>query len=346
MRRDEDLQDRLGHWGAADAGRQPVAATISALARAAIGIADLVARGALAGPLGRSTGIRSGCDDQKSLDILANDAIASALREVPVAALASEEMRGPLEMKSGAPLVVAVDPIDGSSNIDANLSIGTIFTILPACRQDVRTAFLQPGTTQLAAGFFVYGPSTTLALSVGQGTDLFTLDRTSGRFVLTAPAVSVPPATNEFAVNASNHRHWDEPPRTYVDDCLKGRDGPRGKDFNMRWTASPVADVFRILSRGGIFLYPGDQRQGYGSGRLRLVYEANPLALVIEQAGGAASNGRERILDIVPLDIHQHVPFVAGSADEVALVGRLSAEPHRWPGERYPLFRPRGLLMN
>lgn len=339
-----DLEGHLDRWAHGDAGRAPVATTIARLAEACRQISCLVARGALAGELGAETGKKSGVDPQKEVDVRANDLVLAALKGAPVAAFASEELESALPLNPGAPLAVAVDPIDGSSNIDADCSIGTIFTVLPARANGVdASSFLQPGVNQLAAGFAVYGPYTSLVLTVGEGTHIFTLDRTSGRFLLTHPSVAIPAVTREYSINGSNYRHWDEPIRTYVDDCLRGRDGPRGKDFNMRWTASPVADIYRILSRGGIFLYPGDLREGYSLGRLRLVYEANPLAWIIEQAGGAASNGTERILSLTPAALHQRTPIVAGSRTEVEYVVRLHLEPYG-AGERSPLFGRRGLF--
>lgn len=339
-----DLGAYLDRWAQGDATRAAVGVSIVRLSEACRQISSLVSRGPLSGPLGAETGKQSGADPQKDVDLRANDLIVAALKGAPVASLASEELERALPLNPGAPLAVAVDPVDGSSNIDANLSIGTIFSIMPARANGVDTSsFLQPGTSQLAAGFAVYGPYTSLVLTLGEGTQIFTLDRASGRFVLTQPLVSIPAATREYSINASNYRHWDEPIRTYVDDCLRGRDGPRGKDFNMRWTASPVADLYRILSRGGIFLYPGDLRDNYAQGRLRLIYEANPLAWIVEQAQGAATNGYERILDIVPASLHQHVPFIAGSRTEVEYVHRLHHEPYG-AGERSPLFGRRGLF--
>ena len=339
-----DLGAYLDRWAAGDTTRAAVAVSLIRLSEACRQISSLVCRGALAGALGTETGKQSGVDPQKDVDVRANDLIVAALKGAPVATLASEELEWALPLNPGAPLAIAVDPIDGSSNIDANLSIGTIFAILPARANGVdSSSFLQPGTQQLAAGFAVYGPFTSLVLTVGEGTQIFTLDRTSCRYLLTHASLSIPTTTREYAINASNYRHWDDPIRTYVDDCLRGRDGPRGKDFNMRWTASPVADLYRILSRGGIFLYPGDLRDGYALGRLRLVYEANPLAWIVEQAGGAASNGTERILDIVPATLHQRVPFITGSRTEVEYVVRLHHEPHG-AGERSPLFARRGLF--
>jgi fructose-1,6-bisphosphatase I len=340
----KNLEYCLASWAEADPVRMRVAATISRTADACAEISALVAKGALAGDLGTPTGKKSGVDPQKKLDLIANDCIAAALHSAPVAALASEELVEPLPLNPGAPLLVAVDPIDGSSNIDANLSIGTIFSILPALSGDGDTReFLQPGHRQLAAGFAVYGPCTTLAVTFGEGTQVYTLDPVSRRFVQTKADCVIPIATQEYAINASNYRHWEDATRTYVDDCLRGREGPRAKDFNMRWTASPVADFQRILSRGGIFLYPGDLREGYALGRLRLIYEANPLAWVVEQAGGGASNGIERILDVVPSALHQHTPLIAGSRSEVDYVVRLLQEPHA-AAERSPLFGRRGLF--
>jgi fructose-1,6-bisphosphatase I len=253
-------------------------------------------------------------------------------------------MEGPLLLDAKAPLLVAIDPLDGSSNADANASIGTIFTVLPALEHnDEPSAFLQQGVNQLAGGFFVYGPQMVLVVSVGAGTQIFTLDRKTQKFVLTHPKVEIPPRTSEYAINDSNSRHWDDPIRTYVDDCTRGKDGPRGRDFNMRWTGTPVADIFRILSRGGIYLYPGDKRREFRSGRLRLIYEANPIAWVVEQAGGAATTGSERVLEIIPTSLHQRVPLIAGSRLEVEHAARLH-DGLQIRGERSPLFSRRGLL--
>jgi fructose-1,6-bisphosphatase I len=327
-----------------DPTRGEVAVTVERLAGACREISALVGQGPLAGPLGAITGKQSGVDQQKEVDVRANDLIVSALRDAPVASFASEELEWALPLKPGAPLAVATDPIDGSSNIDANTSVGTIFTVLPAVGGGVDAAsFMQPGAMQRAAGFAVYGPFTSLALTVGDGTHLFVLDKESGRFLLTQASVTVPPATREYAINASNYRHWDEATRIYTDDLLRGQDGPRGKDFNMRWTASPVADIYRILTRGGVFLYPGDLREGYGFGRLRLIYEANPLAWIVEEAGGGASNGIRRTLDIIPTALHQRTPFICGSRSEVDYIMRLNREPHG-QGEHSPLFTKRGLF--
>jgi fructose-1,6-bisphosphatase I len=283
---------------------------------------------------------------QKALDVIANELLITSLAAAPVAAMVSEELDHVVELNPGAPLLVAVDPLDGSSNIDTNVSVGTIFSVQPApldgSPADI-PAFLQPGVRQLAAGYALYGPHTAFVVTVGSGTHVFTLDRTSGDFKLTAENVRVPPKTREFAINASNHRHWDEPIRIYVDDCLKGAEGPRGEDFNMRWIASMVAEAHRVLTRGGIYMYPSDLRDGYQRGRLRLIYEANPIAWLIEQAGGGASTGIERILEIVPEAIHQRVPLIFGSRDEVARLDRYHLDPYPI-GERSPLFGRRGLF--
>ncbi len=339
-----DLGAFLDRWAEGDRLRGDVAVAVMHLAEACRQISNLVGLGPIAGALGSETGRQSGFDRQKEIDVRANDLIVAALKEAPVASLASEELEWALPIHPGAPLAVAVDPIDGSTNIESNVSIGTIFTVLPARANGVDTSsFEQNGHAQLAAGFTVYGPFTALVLTLGHGTHIFTLQRTSGEFLLTVPKVEIPPTTRVYAINASNYRHWGEAVRTYIDDCMRGRDGPRGKDFNMRWTASPVADIYRLLMDGGIFLYPADQRENYALGRLRLVYEAAPLAWIIEQAGGAATSGRDRILDLVPTSLHQRTPFIAGSRTEVEYVVRLHHDPHGL-GERSPLFGRRGLF--
>jgi fructose-1,6-bisphosphatase I len=344
MAGERDLEARLDEWARGGAPRATeVATAVSALATACVEIASLIARGGTEETLSSTTGRRSGIDEQKRLDVLANDVIVAALARAPVAAVASEELEAPLALDTTAPLLAAVDPIDGSSNIEANVSIGTIFSLLPASAGGEPDAgFRQPGTAQLAAGFAVYGPQTTLALTLGAGTDLYALDPATRRFLLTRSGVPIPSSTREYAINTSNYRHWDTVVRTYVNDCMLGEAGPRGEDFNMRWTASPVADVFRILARGGVFLYPGDLREGYRHGRLRLLYEASPIAFIVEQAGGAASTGERRLLDLVPHSLHERVPVVIGSRAEVAYVERLYREPNL--RERSPLFNRRGLL--
>jgi fructose-1,6-bisphosphatase I len=243
-----------------------------------------------------------------------------------LAAMASEEMDSiylvPNRYPQGEYLLM-FDPLDGSSNIDVNVSIGTIFSVLKKSDDNqgvTEQDFLQPGKNQVAAGYCVYGPQTTLVLTVGDGVAMFTLDREQGSFVLTQENVQVPADTKEFAINMSNMRHWDEPVRRYIDECLQGKEGPRGKDFNMRWVASMVADVHRILTRGGVFMYPWDKREPHKAGKLRLLYEANPMSWLMEQAGGAATNGRVRILDMQPSQLHERVSVVLGSKNEVERV--------------------------
>jgi fructose-1,6-bisphosphatase I len=247
--------------------------------------------------------------------------------------MASEEMDGiylvPNRYPQGEYLLL-FDPLDGSSNIDVNVSIGTIFSVLKkqdeADRGVEEQDFLQPGNRQVAACYCIYGPQTTLVLTVGDGVAMFTLDREQGSFVLIEENVSIPPDTKEFAINMSNMRHWAAPVRRYIDECLAGKEGPRGKDFNMRWVASMVADVHRILTRGGVFMYPWDKREPEKAGKLRLMYEANPMGWIVEQAGGAATNGKERILDIQPQRLHERVSVILGSKNEVERVTRYHAE--------------------
>jgi fructose-1,6-bisphosphatase I len=341
-----ELHTYLSAWAGTDAERAAVATTIEALAGTAGDVADLIARGPLAGALSAVVGGNAGGDEQKELDVRANEMFIAALRGCPVAAYASEEEKDVLVLNEKAPLAVAIDPLDGSSNIDTNVSIGTIFGILPmatAANGSAVSAALQPGRNQLAAGFVIYGPQTALVLTVGEGTHIFTLDRATGAFALSRANVTIPPTSREYAINASNYRHWDPAVRAYIDDCIAGTEGPRGKDFNMRWIASLVAEVYRILARGGIFLYPRDSRPGYQKGRLRLIYEANPIAFLVEQAGGGATDGAERSLDIVPQEVHQRVPLVFGSRDKVERVARYHTDRHAI-GERSPLFGARGLF--
>jgi fructose-1,6-bisphosphatase I len=340
------LQSYLATWAGDDAERVSVATTVRSIAGTAVTVSDLIARGPLAGALGAVVGGNAGGDAQKELDVRANDLFIEALRDGPVAVFGSEENEAALVLNDDAPLAVAIDPLDGSSNIDTNVSIGTIFSILPlatATNGSAESALLQPGANQLAAGFAIYGPQTALVLTLGHGTQIFTLDRTASTFVRTRADVQIPFGKREYAINASNYRHWDEPVRAYIDDCISGAEGPRGENFNMRWIASLIAEVFRILARGGIFLYPRDHRPGYEKGRLRLVYEANPIALLVEQAGGAATDGERRILDIPPQELHQRVPLVFGSRDKVERVARYHTDPHAI-GERSPLFGRRGLF--
>ncbi len=326
-----------------DARHGHVAATVRRLCEAAIMVRNVVNEGALGAAFAASRGPAHGNgDDQKDLDVYADDLFLGAARQAPVAFYASEELANPVWIDPKAPLALAIDPLDGSSNIDTNISIGTIFSVLPSAGDETQT-FLQPGRQQLAAGFFVYGPQLALALTLGEGTNIFVFSARLGTFVQAYPNVAIPSDTREFAINMSNYRSWDDTVRLYVDDCLSGADGPREKDFNMRWIASVVAEAYRILVRGGAFLYPGDGRRGYRQGRLRLIYEAGPLAMLTEQAGGAATDGVNPILDIVPTEIHQRTPLVFGSSKEVEKIRRYLTDPSAI-GTRHPLFGTRGLF--
>lgn len=338
------LKEFLKAWAHGLPARSAVAATTEALAACSVELSGRVAKGALLGQLGRAVARTGQFDEQKEIDVLANNAIAKALGEAPVAAFASEEMDEPLQLNEAAPLIVAADPLDGSSNVDANVSFGMIFSILP--RHPAATgeaAFLRPGSQQLAAGMVIYGPCTVLALTLGSGTHVFTLDRDRQTYLLTQKNVVVPPATSEYSINASNARFWDEPVRIFIHECENGSSGPRAKDYNMRWTGSPVADVFRILTRGGIYLYPGDQRKGFHAGRIRLIYEANPIAWLMEQAGARATTGIDRLLDVVPVSLHQKTPLICGSREEVDHLARLYSGGYM-TGEHNPLFGRRGLF--
>ena len=340
------LKQYLADWTGDSETRSAVTHTIEAIAAACIEISALVARGPLAGELGAEQGDNVDGDTQKALDLIANDLIVEAIHAAPVACLVSEELEEPTPINKDAPLFVATDPLDGSSNIDTNVSVGTIFSVMPMLCGNETTAtdcFLQKGTRQLAAGYVIYGPQTALVLTLGEGTHIFTLNPDTGEFCLTVPNVRIPENTNEFAINSSNFRRWDGHIRAYIDDCLKGADGPHDRNYNMRWIASLVAECHRIMSRGGIFLYPGDRRPDYHSGRLRLTYECNPIAFLVEQAGGAASTGYERILDQEPTDIHQRAPMIFGSLNEVELVDHYYRESHPYQ-ERSALFGNRGLF--
>jgi fructose-1,6-bisphosphatase I len=297
---------------------------LSDIATACKAIAHEVNRGALAGNLGVAGSENIQGETQKKLDVITNETFIKALEWTGhLAAMASEENDEIIRIPPGYPrgkYLISFDPLDGSSNIDVNISVGTIFSILRAPDRNAEPAeadFLQPGSRQVAAGFCVYGPATVMVLTTGNGVNGFTLDRDVGEFILTHPAMRIPEDTSEFAINISNQRYWEAPVQRYIDECLKGTDGGREKNFNMRWVASMVAEVYRILTRGGIFLYPFDTKDPTRPGRLRLLYEANPMSFIIEQAGGASSTGRQRIMDIDPASLHQRVPVILGSKNEV-----------------------------
>ena len=300
---------------------------LETVARACKTISHAVGKGALGNVLGDANAINVQGEAQKRLDVLSNEILFEAsCWGGHLAGMASEEMDAPMGIPVTYPrgkYLLLFDPLDGSSNIDVNVSIGTIFSVLPSpsgSESVGETAFLQPGSRQVCAGYTVYGPQTLLVLTVGHGVQVFTLDRDTGSFLLTQADVQVPAETREFAINMSNMRHWDAPVKRYIDELLAGKAGPRGTDFNMRWVASMVADVHRIMSRGGIFMYPRDARTGYATGRLRLMYEGNPMAFLIEQAGGAATSGHQRILDIEPKKLHERVAVFLGSKSEVERV--------------------------
>ena len=280
-----------------------------------------VAQGALIGLLGSAGSGNVQGEVQQKLDIIANDQLIAGVKNCKsLAGLASEEMELPLSVQGTGEYLLLFDPLDGSSNIDVNVSIGTIFSILKkqVPQEPMQTAdFLLSGRHQAAAGYVVYGPQTTMALTLGDGVVMFTLNHATGEFVLINDAVTIAHSTKEFAINMSNMRHWAEPVRRYVEECLAGTSGTRDKDFNMRWIASMVADVHRVLSRGGVFMYPWDQREPHKPGKLRLMYEANPMSFLVEQAGGASINGTEVIMDLKPTDLHERVSVMLGSKDEI-----------------------------
>ena len=308
----------------ADANSRGAAQIVLALAGAATALAEIIAKPPLEGRLGASVGsANSDGDHQRKLDLMAEDLCREALRGAGVGPYLSEESEGALTLDPAGGLSVAIDPLDGSSNIDVNGVVGTIFSILPAphvAKADPALAFTQTGRAQIGAGFFMYGPQTSLVLSLGDGVDVFVLDRSSGEFRLVERGMRIPAGGAEYAINASNHRHWREPVRRYVEDCRRGVEGERGLNFNMRWTGSLVADAFRVFTRGGVFLYPADGRGGYEQGRLRLLYEASPIAFLTDQAGGAAIDGLCPILDIVPSRLHERAPLIMGAADEVETI--------------------------
>jgi fructose-1,6-bisphosphatase I len=300
---------------------------IEVVARACKAISIAVGKGALGNVLGSAGTENVQGEVQKKLDVLSNEILLEANEwGGHLAALASEEMESPHPIPHRYPkgeYLLVFDPLDGSSNVDVNISVGTIFSVLrcpPGVSEPDSRAFLQAGTEQVAAGYAVYGSSTMLVLTLGAGVHAFTLDRELGSFLLTQRDLRIPEDTREFAVNLSNLRHWEPPMRRYVEELLAGKDGPRGVDFNLRWVASMVADVHRILCRGGIFMYPRDAKIKDQGGKLRLLYEANPMALIVEQAGGMATDGTRRILELVPQSLHQRVPVFLGSKNEVARV--------------------------
>ncbi len=334
------------------AEQNDLAALLVDIAACVKAIAAMTAKGELGGVLGslESTNVQG--ETQKKLDVMSNSAFLNTFAMGGlVAGIASEEMDDPQEIdpQDGSGRFLAIfDPLDGSSNIDVNVSVGSIFSVLraPQQRTPKMQDYLLRGRQQLAAGYAIYGPATMMVLTVGKGTHGFTLDREVGNFILTHPHMEVPEDTGEFAINASNERFWEPPVQRYVNECKAGRNDVRGRDFNMRWIASMVAEVHRILMRGGVFLYPRDMKDPSRPGRLRLMYEANPMSFVIEEAGGVGSTGRARILDLEPSDIHQRVPVILGSRNEVERIERYHRDYDSGADEKFssPLFHERSLF--
>lgn len=318
------MTTRLPEFFSQNAAPTDLSALINALLAGCIQISCEVRRGALAGILGEAGSDNVQGEHQKKLDVIANDILLAAAEKGGALGIASEEMDMPVvNPKSANDYLVLFDPLDGSSNIDVNVSIGTIFSILKApagtpraiSSEQLSPCFLQPGTQQVAAGYVAYGPSTQLVITLGQGTSGFTLD--NSQWQMTTPKMQIPADTKEFSINTSNARHWEAPVKRYIDEMLAGKTGPLGKEFNMRWIGSMVADVHRVLTRGGTFMYPRDAREPDKPGKLRLMYEANPMSFLVEQAGGASTNGRQRILELQPTKLHERVAVFLGSKNEI-----------------------------
>lgn len=332
------LDDVLADWAAGDESRRAVATTTLTIARAAVSLGRrLGTAGALGGP-------PSG-DAQKLADAEAHALYVEALGRAPVAAVLSQESDQVVALRRGAPFVVAIDPLDGSANLALNGPVGSIFSVRPSFCGGDDGEFLRPGTEQVAAGFVLFGPATVLVASVGAGTDVYVLSRDEGHFVRVLKGVRVPLGTPAYSVNAANARHWAPEVRAYIADLQAGAEGVRGRDFDMRWYGALVVEALRILSGGGIYLYPADDRPAYRSGRLRLVYEAHPIAYLVEQAGGHATDGARRVLDKVASGLHARTPLVFGSADKVERLERYLKSLHA-DAERHPLFTTRGLFRN
>lgn len=320
--------------------RSNIASVIESLASACVDIGGLLASEALT--LGLAVGETPEGDVQKAIDVRAEAIMLQHLVGSPVAVVGSEEQMDPIVLDADAPLVVVTDPLDGSDNVDINAPIGTIFSIYRRL-DDPLQSLLQQGTKQLAAGVIVYGPMTVLLLTVGEGTDLYALSPTDGTFYLSDAGIRIPERCTSFAINSSNYRHWPLGYQAYYNDVLAGVDSDRGKDFNTRWLGALVAEALRIFRKGGVYLYPGDARHGYEDGRLRLVYEANPIAMLVDQAGGKTTNGTDNILALVPKELHQRTPLTFGSAEEVEIVKSYHGLP---TGSRSPLFANRGLFLS
>ena len=341
------IQQLTGIEGASDLG-----ALLVDVAAAVKAISAMTAKGALGEYLGKVGTTNVQGESQQKLDVLADEVIIKSCEWGGlVAGMVSEELEEPHaippEFARGRYLLV-FDPLDGSSNTDVNVSVGTIFSVLRHDKREAPVAadYLQPGRRQVAAGYALYGPATMFVVTVGKGTHGFTLDREIGNFILTHPNMQIPPDTSEFAINTSNARFWEPPVHRYVTECQAGKTGDRGRDFNMRWIASMVAEVHRILIRGGVFMYPKDTKDSRKPGRLRLMYEANPIGMLVEQAGGLATTGSQRVLDLVPADLHQRVPLILGSRNEVERIERYHSEHARGIDRPYvsPLFSERSMF--
>ena len=317
-----------------------LSAVIGALAAVGAELSRTIQRGPLGGSLADEVGTNTDGDGQKALDVLADDAFAAKLGPAGVRFYASEEQEDVVELNPEGAFALAIDPLDGSSNIDANVSIGTIFSIFDA-KDTGLASVLRPTDEQRAGGYIIYGPQTMMIVTFGNGVQGYLLDPDTREWTLTDADMRVPETSREFAINASNYRHWDKPVRAYIDDCLAGSEGPRAQNFNMRWVASLVAETHRILSRGGVFLYPGDGRDGYENGRLRMIYECAPIAFVITQAGGGATDGSDPILGQTAPALHARTPFIFGSTHKVARVAAYYDLPEH---EVSALFGNRGLF--
>jgi fructose-1,6-bisphosphatase I / sedoheptulose-1,7-bisphosphatase len=340
------IEERRRHPGASG----ELNSLILDVALACKAIAKRVAYGALGDVLGAVSTINVQGETQQKLDLIANELFLRANEWGGlVAGMVSEELEAPYPIPDRYPrgkYLLLFDPLDGSSNIDVNVAVGSIFSILRAPKPGASATaghFLQPGSQQVCAGYAIYGPSTMIVMTVGTGVHGFTLEPQLGEFILTHPAIQLPAAASEFAINASNSRFWEPAVTRYVDECLAGSTGPRGKDFNMRWVASLVAETHRILTRGGVFLYPLDTKDSAKPGRLRLLYEANPVAFLIEEAGGLASTGRERILDVTPDELHQRIAFIFGARDEVERIEEYHRD-YNVVERDAPLYGARGLF--
>ena len=313
-------QPKPDHNIAADGIPAELFATIDALCGAAREVSRIIAKGPLTQALGSEVGeVNSDGDGQKALDVIADRLFRDKLKSANVRWYASEEQEEILPLDPNGHVAIAIDPLDGSGNIDVNVSIGTIFSLFDA-KADAEASILRPAREQIAAGYVIYGPQTGLMITFGKGTHFYILDPDTGRFALVREHVMIDEVSSEYAINASNYRHWSKPVRTYIDICMAGAEGPKGRNFNMRWIASLVAETHRIMSRGGIFLYPSDQRDGYSKGRLRMVYEAAPIAFLVEQAGGRATDSVNDILSLTAPRLHARTAYVFGSSTNVTRV--------------------------